>query len=149
MSSRNLEDGKWVQVRTECEYNVLRKHGNLDERFTEFAAVVQVGEFQGPGHYYVLEYSQRCPRNCCFDDVVEVLSAEEVCRELQEDLMPLYEQAKLYMGVEEPIVELSEEQWKAVLNGLDTFIYDRCIREEGDDIREIMARISKQTGVTR
>jgi hypothetical protein len=44
--------------------------------------------WEGPGWYYITKYEQRCPRNCCYDDVIKMVSAkarsDEVADEIRE-----------------------------------------------------------------
>lgn len=50
--------------------------------------------WQGRGWYYVTEYSQRCPRGCCYDSVLEFRSAEERVNEVKEGMKELAEELK-------------------------------------------------------
>lgn len=98
MSTRDIGNGKWVKVETENEHSMCRKHGRVDG--TPFgSARCQSGEWAGPGWYYILSYSQRCPRGCCYDDCIEVLSADEAVEAFREEIGDLaheLEQALAY-----------------------------------------------------
>lgn len=87
MREQNLNSGCWFKISTEKEHNLLTEYGNLDSRYG--SARVRKGKFIGPGKYLVLQYQQRCPRNCCYDDVVEVLTAKEVIDEVKSEIIDL------------------------------------------------------------
>lgn len=38
---------------------------------------VQKQEWTGPGWYFIFKYTQRCPRDCCYDDVIWAIDAAE------------------------------------------------------------------------
>lgn len=71
---RNLLSGHWVNLYSEQQFKD-KQTGRCNK-----------GYFQGVGKYYILEYSQPCPRGCCYDDVVEVLSASEVEDEVKDKM---------------------------------------------------------------
>jgi hypothetical protein len=73
---RDLTSGKWLDIKTEAEFKQLLAYGRLDRMW--FHARVQKGDWQGPGKYKLFQYTQRCPRNCCDDNVNELLTEKEV-----------------------------------------------------------------------
>lgn len=85
---QNLNNGCWFKITNESEHKMLKKFGNLDNRYN-IGARVQIGTFVGPGKYLVLQYQQRCPRNCCYDSVVEVLTSQEVIDQVKSEIIDL------------------------------------------------------------
>lgn len=86
---RNILDGKWVEIETEQEFCSILQGG--------FSSRVQKGSWSGPGRYYLIEYTQPCPRGCCRDDVREFLTADEVvehARDKMRDLASLLKSAR-------------------------------------------------------
>lgn len=59
---------------------------NLEQFIEVKKATIEIGEFIEPNYYYILRYSQRCPRGCCYDDVCEILTKEEYISELKENI---------------------------------------------------------------
>jgi hypothetical protein len=74
---RSILEGKWVYVGSEKNFNVLQ-----DGR-------VNKGNYNGPGKYLLLEYQEKCPRGCCYDDVVELMSTSDVIYEVKEEMKDL------------------------------------------------------------
>lgn len=85
MSSRNLQRHKWFEITSEEQFKQLLQDGGNKGSF----ARVQTGKYQGPGRYMLLQYSQRCPRGCCYDSVNELLSTEEAQSEVKEQIEDL------------------------------------------------------------
>ncbi len=73
--SRNITTGVWYAINNEEHFNTVQSKGEPRVRY---------GKYYGPGRYYLLEYSQRCPRGCCFDDVNELMSESEAKDEIKE-----------------------------------------------------------------
>lgn len=90
---QQLTDGRWVYAQTEQQFNNLRRCGKLTHDSMS-AASVQKGTFVGPGRYLLLEYEERCPRNCCELGVFELLSAQEVIEETKEQMREFAELLK-------------------------------------------------------
>lgn len=91
MSDRNILNGRWVKIENEREFNNVLCYGKTNPTEAEKLgwARVQRGKYDGPEKYYVLQYQQRCPRNCCWDDVVEILTREDVVQEIKESMSDL------------------------------------------------------------
>lgn len=85
--SRNISNGSWFNIKTEAEHKQLKAYGSLTTAYSQ--SRVQMGTFEGPGRYYLLSYSQRCPRGCCYDDVHELLSASDTAIEVREAMRDL------------------------------------------------------------
>lgn len=86
---RDIKNGRWVTIENEDQFKTLKKYGRLDVGGMDRAARVQMGNYEGPGDYYLLSYSQPCPRGCCYDDVYEVLTADEVVKEIVNEIRDL------------------------------------------------------------
>ena len=80
---RNIRNGEWFRVESEEQFELLKGYGKL-KKDSFGGARVRKGTYQGPGHYYLLQYGQPCPRGCCTDDVNEVITAEEAFLETKE-----------------------------------------------------------------
>lgn len=76
--SRELTSGTWSTVKNKAEHDKLTK-----------GARVCRGEYVGPGKYLVLDYQERCPRNCCYDYVLEAIPATEVVDRIKEKILEL------------------------------------------------------------
>lgn len=74
MARRDILDGTWKKFQYKKEHDA------------EMGGRVNQSEWKGPGSYYKLTYQQRCPRNCCYDDVCEMLTADEVKNEVIEKM---------------------------------------------------------------
>jgi len=72
---RNILEGVWVEIIDEEDFKSYFR----DIR-------VQRGKYLGPGKYLKLYYEQPCPRGCCYDTVIELLSSEEAKKEVLESL---------------------------------------------------------------
>lgn len=70
--SRNILDGKWVDILTHQQFNQFQ-NGRCNK-----------GKFIGPGPYFILNYTQLCPRGCCYDDVTEIMFVDEAIKEIKE-----------------------------------------------------------------
>lgn len=83
--------GNWFTIQDEAQFNNLKAYGSVAAKRNgrDFFARVQRGEYTGPGKYMLLQYSQRCPRNCCDDAVNEVLSASDVQEYAKEQIIEL------------------------------------------------------------
>ena len=49
------------------------------------------GDYSGPGLYATFCYQERCPRNCCYDSVIEMLDAKTVISLVKEKMIELAE----------------------------------------------------------
>lgn len=87
-----LVDAKPFKVILESAHENLKKYGDVVEG--NFSANVQKGVWQGPGRYFLLRYSQPCPRGCCNDNVNEVLTEEEYKDELAYELDKISKELK-------------------------------------------------------
>jgi hypothetical protein len=87
--SKRFQDGRWFDVATKEQHDCLKRYGALAPPRQPWGARVQIGEWAGPGRYLLLQYHQRCPRNCCDDDVNNVYSAAEVAEAVRDDIREL------------------------------------------------------------
>lgn len=78
-------DGSWVKLNTEQEMNT---HGNGSLHSYR----VRRKNWQGPGWYYVTTYYQRCPRNCCDDDVIEFTTVKDRIEQIKESRKELLQE---------------------------------------------------------
>lgn len=92
-----LTDGTWHEVKNEQEFNNVKRCGRLTYN-PDWQARVQIGTYAGPGKYLLLSYQERCPRNCCYDSVYEVLSAQQVVTEAKEQMREFAELLKRAKG---------------------------------------------------
>jgi hypothetical protein len=51
-------------------------------------------KWDGPGWYYYLFDSQRCPRNCCYDQVIRVYPAARRIYDLKEEMQHLADELR-------------------------------------------------------
>lgn len=87
--TKRLQRGRWFDVATKEQHECLKRYGTLTVPSMPWGARVQIGTWTGPGRYMLLSYTQRCPRNCCDDDVYEVLSADEVVEVVRGEMREL------------------------------------------------------------
>lgn len=92
-----LTDGRWFDIKNEQEFNNVKRCGNLIYN-PDWQSRVQMGTYAGPGRYLLLSYQERCPRNCCYDSVYELLSAQQVVIESKEQMRELAETLKKARG---------------------------------------------------
>jgi hypothetical protein len=85
-TGRDIQKGQWFELETEDELKMLIKYGQLKKDSWGEARVQKCCDWNGPGKYYLLQYSQPCPRGCCSDAVNEVLTAEAATYEMSEAL---------------------------------------------------------------
>lgn len=97
MSSKDIKNGKWFDVQNAEQHQNLKRCGSLEYR-EFFVSRVQMGTYTGPGRYLVLSYQQRCPRNCCYDSVHEVIAACDVIQTAQEEIRELVDVIKTARG---------------------------------------------------
>lgn len=83
--NRSIKNGRWFDVNSLEEHTSLKGYGSLTPKEYGLARV-QIGKFNGTGRYMLLRYSQRCPRNCCYDDVNELLTPDEVVEEAKKEI---------------------------------------------------------------
>jgi hypothetical protein len=84
---RELTSGRWFDVTSAEQHANLKRFGQTPPPSPAYSqARVQMGTWTGPGRYFVLSYSQPCPRGCCYDSVYEVLTAEDVARAARETI---------------------------------------------------------------
>ena len=88
--SAEIKEGRWVRIASEVEHQRLKSHGTL-KTDSDWTADVQKGKYAGPGLYMLFNYSQRCPRGCCYDSVYEVMPADEVAEMAKSDMIELAE----------------------------------------------------------
>lgn len=92
--ARDIRRGKWFDIINEEQFKNLKQCGRLEYN-SFWTARVQIGTYNGPGRYMVLSYQQRCPRNCCYDSVHEVMSVADVVDIIKEEMKELAELLKL------------------------------------------------------
>lgn len=93
---RDILQGRWWNIQSQNEFDLVLKYGQLT-KFWEYTVRVHRGDYIGPGKYLLLRYSQRCPRNCCYDSVYELLSSRDVveeCKDKMGDLANLLKKAR-------------------------------------------------------
>lgn len=81
----NIFEGRWIQINSLKEFDSYQ-NGRCNK-----------GEYSKPGKYMIFEYNQRCPRGCCYDDVVELVHSDDIVYEIKEkmtDLANLLKEAK-------------------------------------------------------
>lgn len=84
--NRSIKSGHWFNISSQEEHTNLKNYGSLMPK--EYgSARVQIGKYNGPGKYMLLQYSQRYPRNCCYDDVNELLTPQEVTEEAKKEII--------------------------------------------------------------
>lgn len=86
---RDITEGEWIVIRSEYEHGKILSYGKLDAKNTDNFARVQIGKFTGPGYYLILSYQERCPRNCCYDSVREIIDSKGVALEVKEKITEL------------------------------------------------------------
>jgi hypothetical protein len=99
--SQPLQDGRWFTVATKEQHDCLKRYGQLTvPPVLPMSARVQIGDWVGPGRYLLLRYSQRCPRNCCDDDVNNVCTVAEVLEAVREQMVELARVRRQARGAE-------------------------------------------------
>jgi hypothetical protein len=73
--SRNVLNGRIVEISSKSEA----------DKITE-GCRVRHNKFTQPGRYMILSYLQRCPRDCCYEDVCEIISIKDVVEEIVYDI---------------------------------------------------------------
>ena len=76
--SRDLMHGTWHRISSKADFDSVQS-----------GCRVKRGTYSGPGKYWEMVYQKRCPRNCCYDSVSEMLSAKEVLEECKEAAVSL------------------------------------------------------------
>lgn len=87
--SQRLQDGTWFTLLTAEQHAHTKRFGRPDAKDWLSSARVQIGTWVGPGRYLVLQYTQRCPRNCCNDSVCELIPAAEVLERVRQEMIEL------------------------------------------------------------
>lgn len=93
---RDILSGQWFDIKSQDDFDTIRKYGGISPH-SYLPARCQIGDYIGPGKYLLLRYSQRCPRNCCYDSVYELLSSKDVVEECKDkigDLANLLKKAR-------------------------------------------------------
>lgn len=100
MYSRDISNGEWFNVENEQQFINLIKYGKLEieGEGSYWDARVQDGKYYGPGKYFLLQYSQKCPKGCCYDSVNEILNEEYAKIELNEKIIEI---EKLKQNIED------------------------------------------------
>ena len=96
--SQPLTEGRWFDVKNQKEHSSLKRYGKLEGNEL-WSARIQRGTYIGPGRYLLLSYEQRCPRNCCDDSVLELLTAQEVVDQCKEQMRELADTLKKAKGL--------------------------------------------------
>lgn len=131
--NRDILEGRWIELKTEAEFN---------ECFDR--ALVRKGEFNGPGTYKILAYDQRCPRNCCYDDVIEVVSAKQVVDELEEGCLREYRLALAYSKIDKAGLLVTMCELDTILGSLE-FAQDHSgLNEVRNQIQAVINNIEAQ-----
>ncbi len=86
MSNRNGSTPHIVRIRNKEELDKMISKGGY--------RVVMKDVWKGDDNYYLREYTQRCPKGCCYDNVFELSSVEEEISELKEQMRDLANRLK-------------------------------------------------------
>ena len=78
---RDINNGRWASLQSLEHFNKILTEDDW--------CVIKKGEWSGPGWYWIFTYSQRCPRGCCYDSVIEAITAKELADELRESMIYL------------------------------------------------------------
>jgi hypothetical protein len=81
MSSRAESTPRLVRIRNRTELDAIA--AKIRYR------VQDVKAWTGDGHYYVRTYSQRCPKGCCYDSVIELTTPEDEATEIKDQMKEL------------------------------------------------------------
>jgi hypothetical protein len=73
-----------MKIKIDGTWSYLNSEKDVKERCR-----VNKINWAGPGWYYTATYSQRCPRGCCYDDVLDIEPASERVAELEEAIREL------------------------------------------------------------
>lgn len=68
----------WIQIKSEGDFNLAQD-----------GVRVKKGCYQGLGWYLELCYSQLCPRGCCYDQVIELITANEQVEYIKDKMRDL------------------------------------------------------------
>lgn len=74
------------------EWKYLKNESEWKEAFGEVR--VHNGYWDGEGNYAISSYSQKCPRGCCYDDVLEIRPAYSRELEIKEAMQKLAQELK-------------------------------------------------------
>lgn len=86
---KKLNDGQWFTVKTEDDFNFLHKYGTLKRGKYLDGYRCKCGEWKGPGKYLSINYDEPCPRDCCVDNVHELIFQDEVAELIKEEIRDL------------------------------------------------------------
>lgn len=86
---KSIKDGRWFNIESAEQHKTLKECGNIVPKLG--FARVQIGTYTSPGRYMLLQYNVRCPRNCCYDNVNEVLTEQQVIDIALKEIIELYE----------------------------------------------------------
>lgn len=73
-----MRNGNWVFLQTESEFKAQFKDARVHE-----------GKWKGSGNYYRTSYTQKCPRGCCYDSVVELTFVTSQISLIKEEMQEL------------------------------------------------------------
>lgn len=73
-------NGKWQKFNTKSEINLAAKQSQCRVRIVNWTS---------PGWYFITNYSQKCPRGCCYDDVIEFTHSTDRIYEIKEEMRNL------------------------------------------------------------
>jgi len=88
--------GHWVQVDNAKDFDDFLKYGSKSDKEEYPESMFQNGSYQGPGKYWLLMYSQKCPRGCCYDDVYELISEQDFKEEIKEELECIFNDTVIF-----------------------------------------------------
>ena len=88
---RNIMKGKWIEVKSQEEFELA---------LSASKARVQKSKknYNDPGWYYVLGYSQPCPQGCCYDDVCEIIGVDQVMQEAKREINKRKDEMRDFIG---------------------------------------------------
>jgi hypothetical protein len=70
---RDIFDGEWVTITSQEDFDSHQSPGKPPEK---------IGDYQGPGQYWKIEYESNCMFGCCHAAVCELRTAAEVIKEI-------------------------------------------------------------------
>lgn len=71
--------------------NLLRQH--IKDKYD--VRIIDV-QWEKPGLYILVKYSQPCPRGCCYDEVIDAIHVEDYANEIARKIRDLAEDLRHY-----------------------------------------------------
>lgn len=73
-------NGNWQKFQSQAELNKAAADSNCRVRKTNWTS---------PGWYFVTHYTQKCPRGCCYDGVIEFTHVDDRIYEIRDEMRSL------------------------------------------------------------